>query len=282
MKYQLKENMPILDALALLSPGSSKTSLRSWIKEGRVYVDGRLVSKNTLLLHAGQVVSLGEKKKRAEGGLQILYEDSDIVVIDKPSGVLSVATNFEKGETAHAFLKQRYKPNKVFVVHRLDQDTSGVMLFALSENAYLRLKQTFEEHDIDRTYIAIVQGVMEESSGSWSSYLYEDANYVVHSTQDPARGKLAITHFTVTGKSRKCMRLQLNLETGKKNQIRVHCRDAGHPIVGDMKYGAATNPIKRLCLHAHLLAFKHPITGKLMRFTSPVPEAFNRMVHDYA
>lgn len=283
MKYQTTENMNLLTALEKLSPGSSKTTMRSWIKDGRVLVDGRVIKKTDHALVLGQVVSLGEKKRRAEGNLQLLYEDAHIVVVEKPIGMLSVATAFETEDTVHAHLKERYRPYKVFVVHRLDQDTSGVMLFARTEEAYIRLKETFEAHDIEREYEAIVEGVIEEGNGTWNSYLYEDPNYVVHSSQDPScGGKYATTHYIVIGKTKHWTRLILNLETGRKNQIRVHCRDSGHPIVGDRKYGAKPSPLKRMCLHARLLVFNHPITQKKMHFSSPVPESFDKLVKAYA
>lgn len=283
MKYQTKENMTLFEAMEKLSPGSSKTTMKSWLKEGRIFVDGRAIKKADHPLIIGQTISLGEKKRWATNDLQLLYEDAHLAVVEKPKGLLSVATAFETEETVHAYLKERYRPNKVFVVHRLDQDTSGIMMFARSEEAYLKLKEMFEAHNIEREYEAIVEGVVEEGEGSWSSYLYEDAQYVVHSSQDPTcGGKHATTHYIVTGKTKLWSRLVLNLETGRKNQIRVHCRDAGHPIVGDRKYGAKPSPLKRLCLHARLLAFEHPITTKKMRFTSPVPEHFDQLVKAYA
>ena len=210
-------------------------------------------------------------------GIKIYYEDKHIVVIEKPTGLLSVATDFEMEETAHAILKNHCRPKRVFIVHRLDQDASGVMLFALSEEARDALKLVFEAHDIQRNYAAVVEGSFDLSNGKWESYVYEDANYVVHSSQDPTRGKLAVTHYKVKHASRKYTWLDLTLETGRKNQIRVHCKDAGHPIVGDKKYGAVSNPVKRLCLHAHVLAFDHPVTHQKMHFESPVPESFKQL-----
>jgi tRNA pseudouridine32 synthase/23S rRNA pseudouridine746 synthase/23S rRNA pseudouridine1911/1915/1917 synthase len=153
------------------------------------------------------------------------------------------------------------------------------MLFARTEAARDQLKDMFEKHDLERTYIGIVEGVLDaEKEGTWSAYVYEDGNYVVHATTDPSRGALAVTHYTIERSDMRSTWLRMELETGRKNQIRVHCQLAGHPIVGDRKYGAKTNPIKRLCLHAHSLAFKHPITQKPMRFISPIPQAFYRVM----
>lgn len=278
MHMTVENNTPLLEALTLLFPKSSKATLRSWIKEGRVTIDGVIASRSDTVVLKGQAVALTQKQRLVERKIPLLYEDRHLVIIDKPSGLLSVAAAFEKGETAHALLKKHYHPRKVYVVHRLDQDTSGVMLYALSEEGYEGLKALFEKHTIERSYCAIVEGHLSTNSGSWNSYLYEDANYVVHSTDDPTLGRIATTHYAVEGRSSKYSRLKLTLETGRKNQIRVHCSDHGIPVVGDKKYGAATDPFHRLCLHAQLLAFTHPITGKQMRFESPPPDLFNRLV----
>lgn len=278
MKYTSPNNTTLLEALGQLSPKSSKTTLRSWLKEGRVSIDGKMQKIGATPLTTGQTVTVSAKPRVTEEGLRIIYEDDHIVAIEKPEGMLSVSTDFEKGHTAHAILKNKYRPRKVFVVHRLDQDTSGVMIFALNEKAKDLLKKIFEKHDIERSYTAIIEGQLEEDTGTWKCLLTEDANYFVKKTSNPEKGKLAITHYEVQAKNEKFSRLKLTLETGRKNQIRVHCQLAGHPIVGDNKYDAVENPIRRLCLHAHLLAFTHPITKKQLRFESPVPESFKRVI----
>lgn len=278
MKYTVHEDQPLLEALAHLAPGTSKTTLRSWLKDGRITVDGVVAKIGSHPVYKAQEIRLEAKPSIIPGGIRIYYEDRHLVVIEKPSGLLSVATAFEKGETAHGILKEYYYPRKIFVVHRIDQDTSGVMLFSFTEQAYERLKSEFEQHHIERAYTAIVEGRLTTPKGTWKSYLEEDANYFVRSTNDEKNGRLAITHYEEDSSNNRRTRLILNLETGRKNQIRVHCQDAGHPIVGDKKYGATTNPIKRLCLHAHLLAFKHPVTKKAMRFESPLPESFDRLI----
>lgn len=277
MKICSSADQTLLEALAQLSPESSKTTLRSWLKEGRVTVAGQAVKSVAMIVYSGQEVALGARPKLIEDGkLRILYEDRHLIVIEKPTGLLSVATNFEKEETAHALLKKKYS-QRVFVVHRLDQDTSGIMLFALSEPARDQLKLLFEKHEIERAYTAIVEGRLEKRSGTWQSYLREDENYFVYSTPEAENSQLATTHYTVISTSKRFTTLQLNLETGRKNQIRVHCQDAGHPVAGDAKYSATTNPINRLCLHAHLLAFVHPITRQKMRFESPLPTIFQKI-----
>ena len=278
MTLKVSETQTLLDAVAILAPDSSKTTLRSWIKEGRVFIDGTKVTLATTPVHKGQVVTLGERNRYTGGNIRILYEDRFLVVIDKPEGLLSVAAPFEKDETAHAILKAKYRPGRVFPVHRLDQETSGVMLFALSERARDALKSAFEQHAIKRNYIALVEGVVHPPQGTWSSYQFEDANYFVHNTTDAKKGKLAITHYETQGHSKTYSVLALHLETGRKNQIRAHCQLAGNPVAGDKKYGAQTDPAHRLCLHAHTLKFTHPVTGKEMDFESPIPDTFLKTI----
>ncbi len=267
----------LIEVLAGLFPNSSRTSLRSWIKEGRVLVDNAPVVRSDAPVTAGSEVQLADRKRwvgKSKSGptLRIIYEDPYLVAVEKPEGMLSVSTQFEKQDTAHALVKAHYHPKKVFVIHRLDQDTSGVMIFALDETCYHRLKTLFEKHAIDRIYYARVSGKPDPASGTWKSYLYEDASYRVHETDDPTRGELAITHYTLLETKGKSSILELKLETGKKNQIRVHCNSHGCPIIGDKKYGGTGE--KRLFLHAQKLAFVHPMTQKQMTFISPVPESF--------
>lgn len=278
MKLTISHALPLLDAVALLAPGSSKTAARSWIKEGRILVDGITCTDGRQMVNENQVIELGAKPRFAGGGLKILYEDRHIVVVEKPQGVLSVSTAFEKEETAMAFLKERYKGSRVFPVHRLDQDTSGVMLFALSEKARDAMKETFEKHAIDRVYMAIVEGHLDKSKGTWTSYQNEDANYYVRNYDTPEKGKLAITHYSVIATSKKHSLVEFRLETGRKNQIRAHCQMVKHPVAGDKKYGALTDPIKRVCLHAAHIGFAHPITGKKMHFDSSLPPLFSKVV----
>ena len=278
MKYEVKAEMTLLEALEQAYPDSSKTTLRSFLKEGRVQVGERLQKIATTKVYPGQTILVNPRKKIEEDTLEIVYEESHFVVVNKPSGLLSVASNFETLNTAHAIIKRSFKPRKVFVIHRLDQDTSGVMLFGLSEQSYEGLKKVFEKHAIEREYYAIVEGSMREQQGVWESYLVEDANYKVHTTNDPTKGELAVTYFEVLKQTNKWTALKLRLKTGKKNQIRVQCQNAGFPIVGDKKYGAQTNPIGRLALHAGVLEFKHPLTHKTMRFEAKIPADFNKLI----
>ena len=278
MKTIIDKDQTVFETLEALYPDSSKTTLRSLLKEERVKVDGKTCKLSTEPLKKGQTLEVVKKRNTIAEGVEILYQDPHLVVVFKPAGLLSVATDFEKSLTLHKILKEHFKPKTVEVVHRLDQETSGVMVFALDKQTLEKLKSLFEKHEIERQYTAIVEGKLTPQSGTWHSYLYEDANYVVHSTSNPKRGKLAVTHFEVVGYSKQFTRLNLQLETGKKNQIRVHCTDAGHPVAGDTKYGATSNPGKRLMLHAARLGFIHPVKKKKVQFTIDPPESFERVI----
>lgn len=276
MKYTAKATTSLLEALTALAPEASKTTLRSWIKEGRVLVDGHPISSPSIPVGIGQTVSLAPKSRFAKQRVRLIYEDSHLVIVDKPEGLLTVATAFEKGETVHAFLKSHFKPGKVYVVHRLDQDTSGVMMFARSEKMQEAMKGLLEKHDVERVYHAVVEGCPEPLHGTWESYQAEDGNYMVRNVKGEMEGaKKAVTHYRVLKRSKKYSLLEVRLDTGRKNQIRAHCQMAGIPVVGDKKYGARSNPLKRLGLHASLLGFVNPITGKKMQFSSPMPESFH-------
>lgn len=277
MKYTIQENSTILETLAVFYPDSSKTTLRSWLKDGRVFINAKKVVQASSPVEKGQILEVKLKKITLDRNLHILYEDRDLVVVDKPPGLLSVGTESESEETVHNFLKEYFPKNRVYPVHRLDQETSGVMVFALNEKTRNYFKELFEKHEIDRAYAAVVEGVFKKPNGTWRSYLYEDSNYVVHPTDNPNKGKLAITHFSCKKVGKNYSFLDLHLETGRKNQIRVHCSMADHPVAGDVKYGAQTNPIKRLALHAYLLAFMHPVKKKKMRFEVPIPKSMTQL-----
>lgn len=269
--YFLRKDMKLLEIVGKILPDSSKTTMRSVIKEGRISVGGRVVTEGNFEVDAEDepTVRLWPKVRTIGKDVQVLYEDADYVVINKPSGLLSVEANYEEENTAHDALKKIYRPGRVFVVHRLDREASGVMMFARTEEGLIKIKDLLKKHEIKREYCAIIEGVLEKDKGTWQSFLMQDAEYKVHSAET---GELAITHFEVIKRSNKYTALKVMLETGRKNQIRVHCGDAGHPIVGDKKYGAKSNPVGRLCLHAYKISFVHPFKEKLMTFETPLPE----------
>lgn len=253
----------LLEQLTLEFPDSSKSTLRKWLKAGRIQVDGKKVLEPHFEVGEEAHVCLMDKQKFFDLEIEVLYEDRDLIVVNKPEGVLSVATVFESVETVHGVLKKEFR--RVFPVHRLDRETSGVMVMALSEEARVGLKKQFHMHSIHREYRAIVRGKLK-GSGTWECRLLEDANYFV---RPHPKGDLAVTHYGVLNSRGKTTALQLILETGKKNQIRAQALAAGYPILGDQKYGDISSG--RLHLHAYALDFIHPVTQKKMSFKSPVP-----------
>jgi 23S rRNA pseudouridine1911/1915/1917 synthase len=276
MKTIADKKTTLLEVLQELAPDSSKNTLRSWLEAGRVTVDKKPVNRANTEILSGQEVAVGHKVAFLRRSVKILHEDEELIVLEKPEGLLSVATDFEKKATVHAILKRRYHQRRVYPVHRLDRDTSGVMIFAYTEKTRDLLKTQFEEHQIDKTYFAIVEGEMAQKRGTWESYLEEDDFYYVKSTNDSQHGKLAVTHFELIKSHRNCSLLRLKPQSGRKNQLRVHCSEAGHPIMGDKKYGAKSNPLKRVCLHAYQIGFTHP-KGKRMTFQALWPENFNKI-----
>ena len=213
--------------------------------------------------------------------LKIVYEDPAVIVIDKPEGLLTMATATERSKTAYALLRQclnsKRPPEHLFIVHRLDREASGLLVFAKSVEAKEYLQDQFKAHTAGRRYVAVVEGSIKENDFTIRTYLTENAAYRVYSTKNIKVGKLAVTHVHVVKRTAKHTLVEVKLETGRKHQIRVHLAERGHPIVGDKNYGSRTNPIRRLALHGAHLDFRHPITGKLMHFDSPPPTSFSRV-----
>jgi 23S rRNA pseudouridine1911/1915/1917 synthase len=262
----------------------SRDNVKSLLRNKQVWIDGKPVSQfDQALLPGQQVVVKWARAAEPElyQSLGIVYEDSHIVVIDKHAGLLSISTGSEH-ETAYSLLSRHVKlqnpSNRIFVVHRLDRETSGLMMFAKSEEVQEILQKGWQTNIRERTYIALVEGLVKQNEGTIRSYLFESKVFIMHSSQDPAKGELAVTHFKLVKTGKEYSLLDVQLETGKKNQIRVHMQDIGHSVAGDKKYGAQTNPIKRLGLHAAVLAFTHPVTGENMRFVSPTPSRFFRLL----
>jgi tRNA pseudouridine32 synthase/23S rRNA pseudouridine746 synthase/23S rRNA pseudouridine1911/1915/1917 synthase len=216
--------------------------------------------------------------------MEILYQDKDILVIDKPAGLLTVETPTNKFKTAHYILTDYVRKgclksrNRVFTVHRLDQWTSGVLIFAKSEDVKDRLKANWK--DTQKIYIAAVHGKLKPKEGVITSYLYETKTYLVRSTTDSTKGKQAHTAYKVLKETAKFSLVEINLLTGRKNQIRVHLADKGNPIVGDRKYGKNNNKHKRLALHAKSISFTHPTTGQRMTIETKLPSFLNSLTNN--
>jgi 23S rRNA pseudouridine1911/1915/1917 synthase len=269
----------LLDALQVLVPGASKRTLRQMLEQGRITVDGQVCVVASRQIASGAVLEIGVRRTpiKLPNGLNILFEDDDIIVIRKPPGLLTVATIDEKDQTVYAYLrtylKERHPRHKLFIVHRLDKFASGVLVFAKSEKVQSILQGIFSRHEIQRKYWAIVEGTVEKNHGTIQSYLAQDRAFRMHSTDNETEGKAAVTHFCVLRRVQNFSVLEVTLETGRKNQIRAHLSEIGHPIVGDRAYGSTRDPLKRLGLHAFQLGFNHPTHGKAMLFqTEPPPE----------
>jgi len=263
----------------------SRDNIKSLLRNRQVLVNGEPVTQFNHELKPGDTIVISAA--RHTGGLmarnmRLVYEDEYLIVIDKNAGLLSMASDNEKYLTAYnilsTYVKSQKPSNRIFIVHRLDRDTSGLMMFARSEKVQSLLQRDWKRNVTARTYVALVEGEVTEPEGIVKSYIYESKALVMHSTPDPKRGDLAVTRFRLLKSGKEYSLMEITLETGKKNQIRLHMQEKGHSIAGDKKYGASTSPIGRLGLHASVLAFIHPVTGREMRFESKVPAKFRRMV----
>jgi 23S rRNA pseudouridine1911/1915/1917 synthase len=274
MEFQATDPIKLLEALQHMYPDSSKRTLKNWLTGGRFSLNGQRVTRENIILEKGQTLAAVDTfRPQTVPGLKILYEDRYLIAIDKPVGLLSVPLDEEFAKKRHALglLRWHYSTDQIYAVHRIDRETSGVLLFARGKQTEEKLKKLFETHDLIREYFAIVEGRLTEQSGIWESQLIELPSLDVIESPE---GKKAITHFEVLRKSAKYSYLRLTLETGRKHQIRVHCQAAGHPVVGDKRYGSTESPMGRLCLHARLLSLIHPFTGKPLTFSSPLPSIF--------
>jgi RluA family pseudouridine synthase len=220
--------------------------------------------------------------KRQPGGLAILYEDKDLLVVEKPAGLLTVGTDSNKTRTAHYLLNDYVRKgnpksrNRVYVVHRLDQDTSGLLIFARSEQAKRYLQEHWEE--TEKHYLAVVHGQLVPEAGRITSCLVENAAHNVYSSPDCAKGKLSHTDYRQLRTAKGLSLVDIHLVTGRKHQIRVHFAERGHPVVGDKKYGQDKPGSSRLALHARSITFTHPFSGRTMQFDTGLPDDFARLL----
>ena len=270
---------PLLDVLATLFPDSSKTTLRQMLQNGRVRVNGEVEKNARRPIDDDEIVDVAQKAvtRSLPDGLALLHEDEAIAVVLKSNGLLTVATEREKERTAQRYLNDYLKQKRegrVHVVHRLDRETSGVLVFAKTFEAREALKEKFAAHDVDRIYVAVIEGLMDPLHGTIRSNLRERRDLRMESVEFHPDAKPAVTHYRTIERRGDWSMLEVTLETGRKNQIRTHLSEAGHPIVGDQMYGSTVNPLGRLGLHARLLGFDHPTTGERMTFDAPLPKLF--------
>lgn len=271
----------LLAGLLAFFPQKSRNVLKAVLKDGQVSINGTPVTQFDHVLKPGQRLEVCWEKKiqrKQSKGLNIVYEDQELIIINKPSGLLTIATDKEKRRTAYAILSDYVKSenpeNKIFIIHRLDRETSGLLMFARNEEIKRQIQETWTTTIDQRTYVGVVEGEVEQQEGTIVSWLQESKAFIVYSSQNPQHGQKAITHFKKIKSNNAYSLLQINLETGRKHQIRVHMQDISHPIIGDTKYGSSQSPIRRMGLHAQVLAFTHPKTGKPCRFETEIPKKF--------
>lgn len=275
-KYIVKENEILIEFLKKTFSNLSKNSVKSLLHNEKVFVNGNMTTKYNYELNIGDVVEIREKVAK---NIDIIYEDKDIIVINKPSGLLTVATEKEKNKTAYhlvmEYLKKKNKNNRIFIIHRLDKDTSGIIMFAKNERAKHLYQDNWNDIVKKRCYYAVIDGKMENKEGTIKSYLKENGN-MVYSVKDRS-GKLAITEYKVLKERKNISLLDINLKTGRKNQIRVHMKENKTPILGDLKYGEKSKLINRLALHAYKLELVNPVTKKLLTFEINIPNEFKML-----
>jgi 23S rRNA pseudouridine1911/1915/1917 synthase len=276
--YRVKTERRLIDYLSDI--GYTRTKGKQLMRHRAVEVNGKAAQGLDHLLRKGDTLSVRTESKVVPSlGIKIIFEDDDLIVIEKPEGLLTIASATEKTKTAHyqlnEFLKLRTR-ERAFIVHRLDRDTSGLIVFAKHEKVKRTLQEGWKE--VEKRYYALVEGTPVKKEGEIQSRLSETKSLKVYIDRHSDRAKLSKTKYRVVKTGHKYSLLDILLETGRKNQIRVHLSDIGHPVAGDKKYGAKTDPLGRLGLHSYLLLFKQPVTGAPLRFESKLPRSFDRLI----
>jgi 23S rRNA pseudouridine1911/1915/1917 synthase len=282
-----------LDArLRDLFVGASGRTVKHWLESGRVRVGGAIVRRGDVEVGPGDRVELGTPQASFPSLLSLVFEDEQILVVDKPAGLLTIATEHERERTAYRLLADyvgghgniprttRGGTPRLFIVHRLDRETSGLLVFAKSVAAKRRLQDQFEARSVDRRYVAVVEGAVREDEGVLRSRLREDRNLRVRTARGRSQGREAITRYRVRERGPAATLLELSLHTGRRGQIRAQLAELGHPVVGDRAFGAGQDPVRRVCLHAIRLGFVHP-RGHQVAFDSPAPPSFAKLVYRF-
>ncbi len=266
--------------------GISRNRAKALISNRVVLVNNAITTHPLTELKPGDVVQLDRSKHKMSfrsRELDIVYEDPYLLIIDKSPGLLSMSNNTRQQTVQtvlNRYLEKGGGRNTSHLVHRLDRDTSGLMVYAKDVQTQQSLINGWQQLVTDRRYLALVEGELENPVGRIQSWLTEDKRFITHSSPVDNGGKFAVTHYKVLSSSNGYSLVECELETGRKNQIRVHMSDLGHPVAGDRKYGASGDPMHRLGLHAYMLCFVHPLTGKHMKFETPVPVCFEKCLND--
>ena len=278
--FRVKEGCTLLDFIQKALDGVSHNRAKAILTGGGVRVDHKNTRQFDLELHPGQLVEISKRKPKGElqsKFVKIVYEDPQIIVIEKAPGILSMASShhsFCVKQVLDDYFHRTHQKCNAHVVHRLDRDTSGLLVYAKTLEAEQILEHNWRDIVTDRRYLALVSGELPQKQGSVESWLKDNKAYFIYSSPTDNGGKYALTHYRVLKTNGRHSLVELKLETGRKNQIRVHMQDLGHPVCGDTKYGNGDDPIGRLALHAFRLNFYHPITGEPLKFETPVPKGF--------
>ncbi len=279
--YNIKNDCTLDDFFDRQMSGKSKAARKRLLSHGCIRVGDRVLRRLDDIILAGSTLTIEQKPEPQfimPAGLQIVYEDDWLIVVNKASGLLTIATETEKEHTAYAYLSAYLKfynrSSKIFIVHRIDRFTSGLLIFAKSEMIQHALRDNWDDVVLSRRYVAIVEGHLERAQGTITTWINENPkNYQMYVCR-PGMGKKAVTHYKLLDQRTDMSLIELNLETGRKNQIRVHMGYIGHKIVGDRRYGSLYDPIGRLCLHAMQIEFIHPMTGHVLNFETRIPPEF--------
>ncbi len=282
--FKVKTKARLIDFLA--ETGYTRTKIKQLLRHRAIEVNGKEIKTQGCLLIEGDLLSIRKDRKKAmitpPMGIQVVYEDSALIVIEKPAGLLTIASETEKIKTAYyqlndfLGLRDPGARERVFIVHRLDRDTSGLLVFAKNEKVKQKLQGSWEK--VEKRYYALVEGTPVKKEDVIESRLTETKSLRVHSSRYSDKAKLSKTGYRVLKSGRGYSLLEILLKTGRKNQIRVHLSEIGHPVAGDKKYGAKTDPLSRLCLHSCHISFKHPVTGEPLRFESNLPGKLKNLV----
>lgn len=282
--YIVKEDKPLLEFLLDSIENTSRTKIKSTLQGRGVKVNGKVITQFDYPLSCGMKVAVSRSKQNAEmfknRYIKIVYEDRYIVVVEKNVGILSMAaghSSLNVKTVLDSYFKTSRQKCTAHVVHRLDRDTSGLMIYAKDMQTEQILEHEWHDIVYDRRYVAVVSGELEDDYGTMTSWLKDNKAYITYSSPYDNGGKYAVTHFHTLDRTTDHSLVEFRLETGRKNQIRVHSADMGHPVCGDIKYGNGDDPIGRLCLHAYVLCFYHPITRRRMEFETPIPVNFRKL-----
>lgn len=280
--YQVKEEAPLLEWL-LANLKQSKSKVKATLQGRGIKVDNKVVTQFDYMLVPGMQVSISKTKRNdsfKSRYVKIVYEDQYLVVIEKNIGILSMAAGHKSLNVKSVlddYFHKSHQTCRAHVVHRLDRDTSGLMVYAKDMQTEQILEKNWHNIVYDRRYVAVLSGQMEDNDGTIANWLKDNKAYVTYSSPTDNGGKYAVTHFHVFDRSENHSLVEFKLETGRKNQIRVHAADMQHPVCGDVKYGNGDDPLHRLCLHAYVLCFHHPVTHESMEFETPIPTTFRSL-----